>query len=112
MTFLLSDEKVFVMLARIMRTVEAGNKMLAALAADVREIKEAKGSSDKSLPKLPVQSLEELDSLNRALGNEQLHSKLVRLCNLNKLNCVPQVKMKTLCLSHRDILFAEGIHES
>ena len=62
-----------VILARIMRALEAVNKSMSAMAANIRELKETKKGTGESLPSLPVQTTGELEALNRSLVNEQLH---------------------------------------
>ena len=66
------------MLVHVMRALEAVNKTMTAMAADIRELREAKKNTGESLLSLPVQTTEELDALNKSLVSEQPHGKLVR----------------------------------
>ena len=63
------------MLARVMKTVDATHKMVCGIAAELREMKGRQ--SGKALPALPVQSREELDMLNKALADEKMYDLLV-----------------------------------
>ena len=54
------------MLARIMRALEAVNKSMSAMAADIRELKETKKGTGESLPSFPVQTTDELEAQNNS----------------------------------------------
>ena len=45
------------MFARIMRALEAVNKTMASMAADIRELKDERKNTGESLPSLPVQTI-------------------------------------------------------
>lgn len=71
-------------MTKVMRLVEATNRALAEVAADVRLLKGDKFRTEQSLPSLPVHSLEELAELNRLLGDGKMHTKLVRIDTMHE----------------------------